>query len=100
MDTSKTTDVMKRINKSYMKYYAIENDADLRRNNLTLNEYRILTDVLDIICNRKSDGVWTFSSGVAEWCKQNGLIVNNPHGDDAISCVNYWISAIRDVMEV
>lgn len=92
---NKTIDTTKRINKAYTKYRTIDTVADLKRNKLTLDEYKTLTSVLDTICNRKSDGVWTFKDGVADWCRRNGLIVTDPHGDDRTACVNYWISAVR-----
>lgn len=88
--------VAKRIKKVYEKYrYHIDNEKDMRKNRLTLFAYNQLAKVLDIICNRKADGVWTIHKEVADWCQRNGLIVDEPHGDDPTACINYWISAIK-----
>lgn len=81
--------VEERIKKVYDKYYLIETDRDLNRNKLTLFSYSILANVLNVICNRKADGVWIIHKEVADWCKRNGLIVDEPHGDDPTACINY-----------
>jgi hypothetical protein len=87
--------VTERIKKVYDKYRLIDTDTDLKKHKLTLYSYHCLERILDTICNRKSDGTWTIHKEVADWCKRNGLIVDEPHGDDPTACINYWISAIK-----
>lgn len=73
--------------KAYNAFMAIENDNDLRRNNLTVAEYRMLYDVLVSLC--KIQGVYSLclSKNVAMWCRKYGLQVEEPHGNE----VNYKI---------
>ena len=43
---SKLTEKVKILNKAYTKFQSIENEKDLKKNGLTLSDYRILFDVL------------------------------------------------------
>lgn len=48
--------------------------ADLKRNKLALYEYHMLPELLHNVINKKQTEQ-TIISGVAEWCKRNGLTV-------------------------
>lgn len=87
---------MKAMTKVYNAWQTIENAADLRKNKLTLNEYHVLTDILRKLSTMESNGVYTFLSGVAEWCRKHGLVVIEPdaESDDNIKSVNYWIGLV------
>ena len=75
----------------------MERFFDWRKDNLSLNEYRVLTDRLRDLSSMESDGVYTFFAGVAEWCRKHGLVVIDPDGEseDDIKKVNYRIGLIQ-----
>ena len=79
---------MKVMTKAYEAWRTIENDVDLRKNKLTLNEYQVLTDVLKKLSTMESDGEYTLLAGVANWCKKHGLFVK-PDG------INYKIGLVE-----
>lgn len=95
MKKMERTVMLRRMSRAYNQYSDIADDADLRRNKLTLAEYEILGRTLQKILKAEAIGTYVINQGVAEWCRRNGLIVDNPHGTHCIASVNYWISAIK-----
>lgn len=92
---SELTKRVKILNKAYTEFQSIENEKDLKKNGLTLNDYHILFDVLQEL--NKCDSVWCLSENVADWCKKQGLFVTPPisSAESSYSCVNYSISIIE-----
>ena len=88
---------MKSMTKAYKAWQKIDNNADLRKNKLTLTEYHVLTDILRKLSTMESNGIYTLWSGVAEWCRKHGLVVTEPdvESDDNIKSVNYWIGLVQ-----
>ena len=88
---------MKAMTKAYKAWQTIDNNADLRKNKLTLTEYHVLTDILRKLSTMESNGIYTFWSGVAEWCRKHGLVVTEPdvESDDNVKSVNYWIGLVQ-----
>lgn len=73
---------------AYSKYMNIENDADLKKERLTLTDYKIAFDVLRLLSGVNGSAVPVLSSGVAEWFRRAGFIVDDPHENK----INYIIS--------
>ena len=73
---------------AYSNYMNIENDADLKKECLTLADYKIAFDVLRLLSGVNGSAIPVFSSGVAEWFRRAGFIVDDPHENE----VNYTIS--------
>jgi hypothetical protein len=55
------------------KFKSIQTEKDLKKNHLTLAEYRDLSMTLQSVIDVKSGT--TLIKNVAEWCKRNGLEV-------------------------
>lgn len=70
---------------AYSRFMNIEDDKNLRREKLTLNEYHDVFDLLKEMSDMKTTAV-TFQSGVANWFKRNGFSVTLDDG------VNYTIA--------
>ena len=61
---------------AYDKWRVIENDADLRKEKLTLFDYGIVSDCLKRLSTIKGEKYLTICSSVAEWFKRNGFNVS------------------------
>lgn len=73
--------------KAYDKYRIIEDDADLRKNKLSLSDYYEVGECLKSL-SRIDDKVFhTIMSGVAKWFEGNGFKVVKDENN-----VNYQIS--------
>lgn len=73
--------------KAYDKYRIIEDDADLRKNKLTVPEYRVVAEGLKFLSTIDDKVFITFMSGVAKWFESNGFKVVKEGNS-----VNYQIS--------
>lgn len=73
---------------AYSKYMNIENEADLKKEHLSLADYKVTFDVLRLLSGVNGSAVPVLSSGVAEWFRRAGFIVDDPHENE----VNYTIS--------
>lgn len=60
--------------KAYHKYKEIESDKDLKKNHLTLAEYRSVEDILKEMADLQHDSK-TFQTNVAEWFKRMDFVV-------------------------
>ncbi len=71
--------------KAYDKYRIIEDEADLRKNGLSLSDYYIVGDCLKELSDIEDKSFVTFIESVARWFESNGFTVNK-------QVVNYEIS--------
>ena len=82
----------------YKKYDSLTGDGNsreskgIRRSGLTITEYYMLADILTDVFNSPLKTSYTFSKGIADWCRKSGLKVTDPHDGDNVSLVNYTIS--------
>lgn len=83
----KRVDKMHTFVKAYDKYRVIENDADLRKEKLTMLDYAIVGECLQSLSEIKGNAYLTICTSVAEWFKRNGFNVS-------LDCnkINYVIS--------
>ena len=72
---------------AYEKWRTIENDRDLKKQNLTLFDYGIVSDCLKRLSNINGERYLTICSSVANWFSKNGFNVNMDSNN-----VNYVIS--------
>ena len=70
------TDKMHTFVKAYDKYRIIENDADLRKEKLTLCDYAIVGECLRTLSEIKGNAYLTICTSVANWFKRNGFSVS------------------------
>lgn len=82
------------LSNAFSEFKSIDDERNLKRNKLLLNDYYTVRDILDKIS--KVDGntsVHTLSESVAEWFKRNGFIVYppNPTSRSYLENVNYTI---------
>lgn len=70
------TDKMHTFVKAYDKYRIIENDADLRKEKLTLYDYAIVGECLRALSEIKDKTYLTICTSVANWFKRNGFNVS------------------------
>ena len=85
MAKSKKIERMHIFVKAYDKYRGIEDMNDLRKNDITLAEYRVIYEVLSWLSRINGDIYVTFMKGVADWFKKNDFYVE-------YDGVNYRIS--------
>ena len=80
------------LDKATEKFYCIDDIKDLQKNKLTMSDYNTLGGLIAKLRQPEIMGVWCMTKNVADWFKRNGFTVVEPHGDDPVGCVNYWIS--------
>lgn len=73
--------------KAYDKYRVIENDADLRKEKLTMLDYAIVGECLQSLSEIKGKTYLTICTSVAEWFKRNNFSVSMDKNK-----INYVIS--------
>lgn len=72
----KKTEKMHTFVKAYDRYRVIENDADLRKEKLTLFDYAIVGECLRALSEIKGNAYLTICTPVANWFKRNGFNVS------------------------
>ena len=81
------TEKIRIFTKAYRDYKTIQDDEDLRKNQLTLHEYHILQNVLSDLSAIKDKVVYCISEKVAKWCERHDFKVESPYDNQ----VNYKI---------
>lgn len=73
---------------AYAVFQSIENDNDLKKNNISLSDYYIIGDLLKEFSTLPDYWLLCTFSAVAAWFKNNGLRVKYPDREN----INYRIS--------
>lgn len=73
--------------KAYDNFFSIENDADLKKNNISLSDHAIIFELLKEFSTLPDYNVLTSIKTVALWFRNNGFHVRFPDREN----INYSI---------
>ena len=75
---------------AYDRFYSIENDTDLDKNNISLSDYGTIKEFLKEFSNLPDYWLCCMTPAVAAWFRDNGFRVKNPDREN----INFRISII------